>query len=177
MKILIKYGIALAMVSFLFGCTSLGYQEQDYEKIADNITEKTGKKLKGDNGLILAGTGGQMMNDIQMMSMGFNYYKVVDIEVARQLLIDSVEEYLFEINSNNEVRPYLHNYPFTAQNVEIVIYFHNPDASKVPSGRIKIAAAEQGKMIYYVDYPERHTIKAVHEESYDEALNMVGSRG
>ena len=49
-----------------------------------------------------------MMDDIQMMMMGFNFYKVVDIETTRQLLVDSVQEYLSAINSNEEIRPHLH---------------------------------------------------------------------
>ena len=147
----------------------------DYEKIADKITEKTAKKLKEQKGLSLAGTGGQMMDDIQMMMMGFNFYKVVDIETTRQLLFDSVQEYLSAINSNERIRPYLHNYPFTAQNVEIVIYFYNPDGSKVPPGKINIAAANQGEVVYYIDSTENHTIKPIHEETYEEALKLVNN--
>lgn len=173
MKSFFYFGV----MSIMFSCSSFFSEKTDYESIADKITEKAAKKLKGERGLVLAGTGGQMMNDIQMMSMGFNFYKVVDIDAARQLLIDSVEEYLFEINANKEVRPYLHNYPFTAQNVEVVIYFYNPDGSKVPSDKITIAAAEQGKIIYYVDYPERYTIKSIHEETYENALKIVNARG
>jgi hypothetical protein len=98
------------MLSFIFGCSSFS-PSQDYEKIADKITEKTAKKLKEQKGLSLAGTGGRMMDDIQMMMMGFNFYKIVDIETARQLLVDSVQEYLSAINSNEEIRPHLHDYP------------------------------------------------------------------
>lgn len=161
------------MLSFIFGCSSFS-PSPDYEKIADKITEKTAKKLKEQKGLSLAGTGGRMMDDIQMMMMGFNFYKVVDIETTRQLLVGSVQEYLSAINSNEEIKPYLHNYPFTPQNVEIVIYFYNPDGSKVPPGKITIAAANQGKVVYYIDDPEKHTIKPLHEETYEEALKLVG---
>jgi hypothetical protein len=160
------------MLSFLFGCSSFS-PSPDYEKIADKITEKTAKKLKEQKGLFLAGTGGRMMDDIQMMMMGFNFYKVVDIETTRRILVDSVQEYLSAINSNEEIRFHLHNYPFTAQNVEIVIYFYNPDGSKVPPGKITIAAANQGKVVYYIDDPEKHTIRSLHEETYEEALKLV----
>src|SRR3989344_4332350 len=124
MKFIFNIGGITVMISFLFGCSSF-YQSPRYIKLAHKITEKTAKKLKEQKNLYLIGTGGQMMHDIQMMMMGFNFYKVVDIETARQLLVESVEEYLSVINSNKEVRPYLHNYPFTAKNIEIVIYFYN----------------------------------------------------
>jgi hypothetical protein len=168
-------GIMICMLSFLFGCSSFSFSS-DYEKIADKITEKTAKELKAQKNLYLVGTGGQMMDDIQMMMMGFNFYRVVDIETARQLLVDSVQEYLSAINSNEEIRPHLHNYPFTAKNVEIVIYFYNSDGSEISSGKINIAAANQGKVIYYIDDPEKNNIKPIHEETYEEALMLVNNR-
>lgn len=176
MKLIFNLGVIFLTLSFLFSCSSFGYQSPSYVKIAHKITEKTAKKLKEQKCLFLAGTGGQMMGDIQMMMMGFNLYKVVDIETARQLLIDSVQEYLSAINSNEKIRPYLHNYPFTPQNVEIVIYFYNPDGSNVPPGKLNIAAANQGKVVYYIDYPEKHTIKPIHKETYEEALKLVNNK-
>src|SRR3972149_10675641 len=100
MKVLFKLGIMMSIVFGFFCFSSCGYQVPEYEKIADAITAKTAKKLEKEKGLLLIGTGGQMMNDIQMMMMGFFFYRVVDIETARQLLVDSVEEYLSAINSN-----------------------------------------------------------------------------
>jgi len=95
---------------------------------------------------------------------------------TKSSLVDSVEEYLSAINSNEKIRPYLHNYPFTAKNVEIVIYFHNPNGSNVASGKISIAAAKRGKVICYIDYPEKYTIKTIHEETYEEALKLVRNK-
>ena len=172
MKLIFNLGVLLSMFSFLFVCSYFGYQSPRYVKLAHELTEKTAKKLKKQKGLCLAGSGGQMMDDIQMM-MGFNFYKVVDVATARQLLMDSVQEYLSTINTNEEIRTYLHNYPFTPQNVEIVIYFYNPEGSKVPFNKITIAAVNQGKIVYYVDDPEKHTIKPFHEESYEKALILV----
>lgn len=166
----------LGVISTMLSCSSFDYQLPEYEKIADEITEATAQKLKEKKGLVLVGTGSQMMHDIQKMSMDFNFYKVVDITIARQLLIDSVQEYLSAINASQKVRPYLHNYPFTAENVEIVIYFYNPDRNNVSSGEINIAAANQGKVVYYIDYPDKYTLKAMHEETYEEAVQATSIR-
>ena len=163
------FGVLATMLS----CSSFTSQEPDYEKIADKITVKTAKKLEEEKGLILIGIGGRMMHDIQMMMMGFNYYHEVDIDNARHLLVDSVEEYLSAINASEEVRPYLHEYPFTAQNIEINIYFYKPDKHEVPLGKIMIAAAEKGKLIYYIDEPETYALKRICEEPYEDALKAV----
>jgi len=165
--------VAISALILVLGCSSLGYSIPHYETLADKLTRKTAKKLEAQTGLYLIGTGGQMMDDIQKMMMGFAFYQVIDIEIARSLLVKSVEEYLSDINSNEEIRPYLHNYPFSAENIEIVIYFHSPDGSDVPPGKISIAAANKGKVSYYIDYPEKHTIKPIHEENYQDALRTV----
>jgi hypothetical protein len=47
MKLFFTCGVLLATLSFLFGCSSSWYSLPDYEKIADDITEKTAQKLKG----------------------------------------------------------------------------------------------------------------------------------
>ena len=176
MKLIFNFGVIIFVFSCSFGCSFFGYQSQDYEKIADKITERSAKKLKAQKGLVLIGTGGQMMHDIQMMAMSFNFYQEVDLSTARKLLIDSVQEYLSDINSNDKIRKYLHNYPFTDKNVEIVIFFHSPDGFKVSPGKINIAAANQGKVTYYIDYPEKHTIKSIYKETYEEASQAVSSQ-
>lgn len=172
-----KVVIIFTMILTFFGatmCYSLfKAPSDDYEQLADEITARTAKKLKNEKSLILVGTGGRMMDDIKMIMMGFEYCKVVDIKTARKLLVYCVEEYLSAINTSKEIRPYLHNYPFTAKNVEIVIYFRNTDGSKVALDKINIASAKEGEMFYYIDYPETYTLKAIHKETYEEAVQAI----
>ena len=177
MKIFFTCGvIVVIMFSFLFGCSSFWHPLPDYEKIADDITEKTAQKLKEKKDLYLIGTGGGMMNDIQMMAMSFDYYQEVDLKKARELLVYAVNEYLSDINSNEEIRPYLHEYPFTAKNVEIRIWIWKPDRSKPSSEKILYISAIDGILTYYLDFPEKYTFKAIYEETYEEALQAISSQ-
>jgi hypothetical protein len=173
MKLPISFGIVMSIVTLLFGCSFPKEKISPDVKLAREITVHTAKKLKEQKHLYLIGTGGQMMDDIEMLMMGFYFYDVVDIENARQLLVYSVEQYLSAINTNEEIRPYLYNYPFRTENVEIVIYFRNPNGSNVPSDKITIAAAKRGKIIYYIDCPEKYNLKTLYEETYEEALKLV----
>lgn len=77
MKLFFNIGIILCMFSLFFGYSSLGHQSPHYVKIASEITDKTGKELKKGKNLNLVGTGGGMMNDIQMMAMSFQYFQEV----------------------------------------------------------------------------------------------------
>lgn len=113
-----------------------------------------------------------MMHDIQMMMMAFNFYNPLPIEYIRPLLICVVEEYLYAINSNERVRPYLHNYPFTPENVEIIIQFLNRDGSFLAPGEIEIAKAKDGQLIYTITDVETQRLKDIHEESFEEALRI-----
>ncbi|NNM43196.1 MAG: hypothetical protein HKM07_02510 [Chlamydiae bacterium] len=136
------------------------------------MTIQTGKKLKDEKGLILIGTCSQMMDNIQLMGMSFNFYQTVDLSHARELLIYSIEKYLSSINSDQKIRPYLHEYPFGAKNVEISIHFYNPDGSDVALDKIYYASAIDGKLSYYVDLPEKYSRKSIHEETYEQALQL-----
>lgn len=174
-----KFIIVLAITCALFSaviCYSSSGPSEDYEKLADKITVKTAKKLEQEKGLILIGVGGRMMDDIKLMMMGFNYRKIIDINEARNLLVYCVEEYLTAINGDKKVRSYLHNYPFTSRNVEIKIFIYSPDGSDVPPNELSIVASNEGELVYKIDYPEKHTIKPIHEETYEEALKIVVSQ-
>ncbi len=162
-----------AMFSFLFGCSSSWHSLPDYEKIADDITEKTAQKLKEKKNLYLVGTGGRMMNDIQMMAMSFDYYQEVDLKKARELLVYAVNEYLLDINNNEGIRPYLHEFPFTAKNVEIRIWIWKPDRSKPLSEKIYYISAINGVLSYYIRGLEEYSRLAICKETYEEALQAI----
>ncbi len=172
MKLFFNVGVILFMFSFLFGCSSFGYQSPRYVKLAHEITEKTAKELKAQKNLYLIGTGGQMMDDIQMMAMSFNYYQEVNLKTARELTIYAINEYLSAINNNKEVRPYLHEYPFTAKNVEIRIFVYNPDRSELPLEKIYCIECINGDLEYYTRANPR---QAIYEETYEQASRTISS--
>jgi hypothetical protein len=156
------------MFSLLFGCSSFS-QFSDYEKIADEITERTAKELKAEKNLYLVGTGGQMMDDIQMMAMSFYYYQEVDLKAARELIVYVINKYLLAINSNKEIRPSLHEYPFTAKNVEISIFIYKPDRYELPPEKIYCIECMNGRLEYFIRANPRQAI-------YEEALQAISSK-
>lgn len=163
----------MIVLFFMFSCSCNNHQFPYYERLADQITAKTAKKLRKEKNLYLIGTGGRMMDDIKMMAMAFNYYHAVDLENARELLLYAAKEYLSAINSNDKLRPYLHDYPFTDKNIEISIYFFNQDGTHVSLQNINVASADEGVLSYYVDYPDKYTLKLIHRESYEDAANLI----
>jgi hypothetical protein len=170
MKLLFNIGVILFVFSFLFECSFFGYQSPRYVKLAHEITEKVAKELKAQKNLYLIGTGGRMMDDIQMMAMSFNYYQEVNLEQARKLLIYVINEYISDINNDQDVRPYLHEYPFTSKNVEIRIFIYGPDRRKLPPEKIGYISSIDGVLEYYTRADDDHPIC---RETYAEALSEI----
>ena len=111
------------------------------------------------------------MYGIKKLTMSFQYYQSVNIETARQLLVDSVEKYLANINSNEDIRASLYEYPFTPKGIEIVIFFLNPNGSKVDPKKIWIAASNQGRVTYYTRSSRDAKLEALYTETYDKVKN------
>lgn len=47
----------------------------------------------------------------------------MNLEEARRLYVEVVEDFLNRINNNKEIRSYLHDYPFTIKNLDLMIHF------------------------------------------------------
>jgi hypothetical protein len=171
-KILIPIFVGIIALCFTF--SYFRYESPRYVKMADSLTAQTAKKLAKEKGLVLCGTGGGMIDDIKRMSMGFDYYKEVDLNSARQLLVGTVSEYLTAINNDEELRPFLHNYPFTSKNVEICIWIYKPDRKDLPPGKIAYLCARNGKLSYYAERPgENSPRNLVLQENYVEGLQSI----
>ena len=148
-----------------------GYSKK--ELFADQVTKITAEKLLHNKNLHLIGTGGCMMNEIENLTMKFDYSKEVDLTTARNLLIVSIQSYLDEINQNEQIRRYLKNYPFTPKNIEIGISIHNPDGSNVSKDKLFYISAYDGILYYYLDGPYHTSRITSHQETYEEALKII----
>jgi hypothetical protein len=165
--------LVITLFSLCIACNGMDYQLPEYEKIANRLTLRTVLKIEKETGLSLIGVGGGMMDDIQEMMIAFQYRQEVDFDTGRRLLVHAAEEYLKAINSSEEVRPYLHEYPFT--NVEVEIYFVKPNGSYVSPGVLSIIALREGQVIYSIDDKETDRLIDIREEPYAEALRIVNS--
>jgi hypothetical protein len=161
------------LICFFSSCEHPEHQSPLYVKLADEITSKTADKLQKEKGLVLVGIGGQMMHDIQMMAMSFYLYQEISLETARELIILSVNNYLSDINNNKEIRPYLHDHPFSSNNIEIRLFIYNPDGSNLAPEKLYYVSALNGKISYFSRMP--NPSKALCEETFEEAESKVNS--
>ena len=176
MKILLGIGTVLLVSYFLLRGSPLLHQSPRYVKLAHQITAKMAKKFYAEKKLKTIGTGGGMMRDIQMMAMSFGFYQEVNLAQARELATYAVKEYLAAINADPEIKPYLHDDPFTPKNIAIRIWFFQPDGRKLPSGKIDYVCVLEGELRYYSDLTDPSLVRTIHREKYEQALQKVSSR-
>lgn len=176
MKIkLILLFIFICTVGFLRAANLLPYSTPipKHALISKQITTHVAQKLLAEKNLHLIGSGGQMMEEVKILRMKFDYPEEVDLSAARSLITSAIECYLNEINQNQEIRKYLKNYPFTARNIQIGIYIHKPDGSDVHKDKLYYISAINGILYYYINDPKNQSRIIFHQETYAEALKTT----
>ncbi len=156
------------------------YSEPIYCEMADNITAQTAKILTKRHQLDVIGTGGGCMDHVNMLALSFLIYRPLTVESAREIIVDCVEEFLFQINSNEEIRPYLKNYPFTPKELKISIFSHTEKNEAVYDPYISVVSnstrhdSTQTMLWFRTKAPDQpFGYKTEIEEDYQEALRIV----
>ena len=177
MKIFI--GILCVFTLCVFVWTLNEEKKVDYEKVVNELTFETAVHLQKEKHLVLIGIGGGMVDTTNHLSMSFQLHHEVGLEEARELAVYATEEFLKAINGSEELRPNLHHYPFTANDVGIWIWLKKPDRRDVPLGEICFIISKGGRVSYSIKKTEEEErleeISDIYflEEYYDEALSKV----
>lgn len=170
-----KVLFSIMAISFLFClynfCITLCSVPSEKERIVCKLETKVAKKLKEELGLIPFGVGGQMMNQIQILMLDFQYRQPISMKEGRRLLVKAVFEYLNEINSNETIRKYLQRYPFQPRNVEICIYLKKSDGSDYGLNELVVLAAREGKIQFKFNKTE-FLFRTI-QETFEEALEIL----
>jgi len=95
----------------------------EYEKISNKIVTEASKEIAQKYDLTFIGDGASMMDDVKMLALSFNCDQPRNIDDTRKLTVNCMKMFLGNINKNEAIRPFLHNYPFTEENIQIRIFF------------------------------------------------------
>lgn len=158
------------------------FKESDYEKLIDRLGYHYIKDLKAqEEEFYLIGSGGKMMNDIQEVFFHFIQLKEVTVDQARALFVRITEDYLQRVNNDQSVRPYLHNYPFTRQNLDFQLGFwkkgsvHQDSSVHQDNGITYIFNSKDDRLCYFAY--DGSNLQLVYQEPYEEALEIVKASG
>lgn len=161
--------IAFVLLVFCSGC---GSHATGYVKMANQISFDYSKIVRREDNLILSSYGGGFLDAVNFINLSFNISRLSNIIEARQLIVHKVEEYLSMINSCDEIRPYLNNYPFDGKNVNLSIgFFYNDEFANPP---YVAHAFVQSGIVYYSTYDcANKRLEDLYSELYEEALRLV----
>lgn len=142
-----------------------------YEKISNQIIAQSSKELSEKFNLTFIGDGASMMRDVEMLALSFNSNQPRNLENTRKLIVCCMKIFLENINTNQNIRPFLHNYPFTEKNIELRIFFQDEKENRPPPSLIANVTAQNGKIYYSIDKDNHYVDK--HSESFDDAETIL----
>jgi hypothetical protein len=150
------------------------YKKPPYDKIVNDIMSRSGKRLAKKHGLRQIGIAEGMMGCVQLMGFSFQMYRKIDKNEARALVVDCVQDFLADINQDEEIRQYLEVYPFDANHVEIDIYINTPDRGDFFHPNLSVVSATDGKIKYSTKDPKnRNKYKTREIETFEEAVEIL----
>lgn len=116
-----------------------------------------------------------MMGDIQEVDATYVSKDKISVEEARKLFVEITEGYICLYNQNEEIRTYLHNYPVTDGNFDIMIGFEDEYRRHRNNGYVALVFnIPQRHWIYYCTYdPVKRKLIDLHDESYETARTIV----
>ena len=107
------------------------------------------KEVKKEYKLECVGSGGSMPYDVCSITVLLSIDKRANINEARKLGLIITRKLINKINSHEKIRPYLHQYPFTDNNVWVSISFRNPKkGTHFLDGSVATAGFLEGDVFY-----------------------------
>lgn len=173
MNILFRFLIIL----ICFSCYSpreKNYSENKQKNfLVNKVRKKVSDELSERFGLVPFGSGGQMMNQVEMLMLAFLYNEPIDESKARMLLIASVNVFIDAVNDENCLKPYLSNSPFEPKNIQLEIYLRDTQERNLTEGRLSVVTAKNGFLEYHIRDQNTHNLLTVRRETFEEAKEIL----
>lgn len=166
--------ISLMMVS----CTnfkSTRYNEENpcYLKLADEVDSLFIRDITQCKQFSVIGRGGAMAYDIEQWDLMFKSCQSLTIDQARVQYVYLAEEFLRRVNAWEIIRPYLHNYPVTIANLELVLLYTDRHSNLQSGEKVASVKVVNGVLIYTTFDHINHKFVDLQEEPYEEAMRLV----
>lgn len=178
MKIWLKMRIALIVVimSFMCSCGPRGYFDCPETKVIYQVIRKNNHKL-ARMGLYerMNGGGGHPTKTISEGYATFIYH-FSTVEEVRPFFCSISEELLNALNKEKKISELVQDFPLTAKNLDIFIWFFAENGGRLPSKYISSVEVRNGNLYYYRE-DEKGKSHLLHSEPYDEAKRICLQNG
>lgn len=150
------------------------YQISELNYVSDQVIVDFAKKME-PRGLHVCGIGGREdKGKIIDFKVSFQYSQLLDILKARKLIVELALLFLKEINQNEELRRYLHHYPFNPNDVIVTVLPDSSLLNKNDYDSFVMVKSFLGKVYYYTDDTKIKPFITLHEETFEESRAILG---
>ena len=156
------------------------HKETNQERITDQIFENLALDWYKKDTLYTKSIGCDLADKIEVIGARFIFFHPVSLEVARRLELLVVKKLLTAINQNEELRPYLKEYPFTPDRLKIYMEFKTKERHSYCNGSMNHVVLENNQLSYFrytdpkhYEWEEGKTLdppELIAKETYQEAL-------
>jgi hypothetical protein len=163
----------ILIIFFIFFASCSDNELNKREKFSSQVRSEVARELHRKMGLIPFGFGGGGVNGVTHLSLTFQYQSPrVSVEDARKMLIEATGLFLLRVNHNENIRPYLINYPFDSKNIDILILTQNPNGNNPENGEIVLFQMNEGQLVYKTKNSSGY-LETICRETYAEALEKL----
>ena len=139
------------------------------EALSNKILFEAANEIEEKYNLELAGFGGSApRKKLNSLSLCVNAKTPLTIQQVESICIDSTNIFLLKINSNEELKDYLRDYPFTYKNFKISIHFPPQELNGKP-----VLCISQSRGTFYYFYDEDNMFHILKKVPYEEVLNRI----
>jgi len=165
-----RFLILVFLLPFCVSCESLCKEEI----LMHQIIAQHEKVQKRKYNLDLIGSGGGIPDYITNFNLHYFSTAQVNVSEARRMFVNNVEDLLRLINSNEQLRPYMSNYPFTINNLELRLTFVNKfNKMQEPPYVANVSLINERVFYYFFDQNTNRFIDKDYIEPYSEARKLV----
>ena len=148
-------------------------------KIASEIMGECIQEINITYGVSCNGSGGSFLDDVKTISLSFSAKDMnLSIDESRVLIVNAVERLIKRVNSNERIRPYLHQFPLASSGAKISFSFHTDSGERVGEKFVAYVSTDEKGWVYYSIYDHKaKELKGLHQEKYEDAILIVQEQG
>jgi len=145
---MIRSGNIFILIIFLVANLSAKEVDSSYLNYVDEIVGDFVGDMGSKYDLHCYGSGGRMPKDVEEVEVLFISYRKSTVEEAREMEVNAIQQLLKRINSHEKIRPYLREYPFKADRVDVTISFRTETDDYPLDGTVASVFLARNKIFY-----------------------------
>ncbi|HEY2809944.1 MAG TPA: hypothetical protein VGJ00_00925 [Rhabdochlamydiaceae bacterium] len=148
------------------------YNPSEKRELVDRIKQGVIKQLAIENNLELWDK--IIVIDLEgNFALSFQYRKEIDVNEARELIVDTGAKFLREINKNKKIRYFFSHYPLRIVDIELEICMNGPKNEDFGLEKLSYLTLRHGLITYFDRDPQFRRLKIINIESFEEAVELL----